>query len=628
MRDAGAVAVAPCEEPEVIDDVDLTLRRLIEDKLPRPRTPFTIRFDQPSDDWQLSNGLNLNLYLYDLRENLELRDVVPRLELQPDGTTARRQPPARINLFYAATAWSAVEQHKEGQILEEHRLLADVLRTLLRYPTIPPDVLQGALVGQEPPLPTLVAQVGDGLPHPPSEFWSALQSPIRPALNLIVTVALQPESADPPQRFWPVASGQLSIGPRGGSRETVSLRPRLRENFDDGAEVARVELAATSAGTLATAVRAAADVIDVDDAGPLRANAWARITDGPNGTTSDYFRVPVQTSAGPATLPVEPPLRFAHAAGRTVERLTVRVAASSLAGDAGAGDAQISVSDRTGRASGDLLMIDDGEQTEFVQLTGVAPAGPGPLSIEQPLRYDHESGRPIRLAVVAGAATALSDDVNQPAADLEFAPPAPALPAGTVVMIGSGPEVEFARLGALGAPRPVEAPLRGNHPAGTPVRAVTTEDPYGELARRASEYDSAVVVGTGTDGELQVGQVIRIGLNQTEPSYHELTQVRAEPGGPAAADRFADLVGRVLEDGTGLPVPRATVVLVKPASPGDPERALVRSIADSEGHFMFRDVALGSYLLRAQAPRHLDQDKAVSVLSTRFDDYVVRMTPN
>src|SRR4029077_322341 len=105
------------------------------DKLPRPRTSFVVRFDQPSEDWEPTAGLNLNVYLYDVRENLELRAPVPRLQLERDGTMLRRQPPARINLFYAVTAWSALEQHVEAQILEEHRLLADVLRTLLRYPT-------------------------------------------------------------------------------------------------------------------------------------------------------------------------------------------------------------------------------------------------------------------------------------------------------------------------------------------------------------------------------------------------------------------------------------------------------------------------------------------------------------
>jgi hypothetical protein len=630
MRDAvAAVALAAEPEPRMIDDVDLTLRRLLEDKLPRPRTDFAVRFDQPSEDWELTAGLNLNVYLYDVRENLDLRDPVPRLMLQPDGTTTRRQPPARINLFYVVTAWSGLAQHTEAQILEEHRLLADVLRTLLRYPTLPRDVLQGSLVGQEPPLPTLVAQMGDGLPHPPAEFWSALQSPIRPSLNLIVTIALQPASGDPPDRLLPVASEELSVGPAGGSLVRLELRPRLRESFEAGTEVRRASLAGSSAGRLEAPIRAADDVIDVDDAGAIRANAWIRIVDGANGSQSDYVRVPVQTSAGPATLPVEPPLRFPHAAGRPIERLTLRVASTTLAEDARAGDQSITVADRTGLVDGELLML-DGERPEFVQLTGVVPAaGRGALQVAAALRSDHDAGTPVRPVTVAGAATALAQAANQPVSALTFAAPAPALPADTVVMIGRGSSTEFARLGPAGAPRPVQAPLRGNHAVDEPVRVVTSEEEVARLARRAAEGGTEATAGGEGATELRLADVIRVGLHPTEPSYHEITQIRLEPGALADADRFVHVGGRVVDaTAPDEPVPVATVTLVRPAAGTEPERALVRAAVDADGRFQLRDVAPGAYELRTHAARYLDHTKPVTVPSTRFDEYVVRLTPN
>jgi Pvc16 N-terminal domain/Carboxypeptidase regulatory-like domain len=635
MRDAhGAAALArssppPTPERDVIDDVDLTLRRLLEDKMPRPRTAFAVRFDQPSENWQPSAGLNLNVYLYDVRENLELRNPLPRVVREPDGTAVRRQAPARMNLFYVVTAWSAITQHNETQILEEHRLLADVLRTLLRYPTLPRDVLQGALVGQEPPLPTLVAQMGDGLPHPPAEFWSALQSPIRPSLNLIVTISLHPASTDPPRRLRPVASEELTVGPSGGQVLRLTFRPPLAASFDRGAEVRAVSLASSAAGLLAAAIRASSRVLDVVDAAAIRPNTWIRVADGPNGTTSDYVRVPAATAPGPATLPVEPALRFAHASGVPVERLTIDVAKTPLAAAAAAGAVALAVGDRTGFRTGDIVMVDDAERTEFAQLGNIAPAtGPGSLTTAQPLRYDHEAGRPLRVAIVAGGATALSAAANQPAQALEFAAPAPALPAGSVVMVGQGADVEFASLGPAGSPRPVERPLRGNHPVGALVRAVVGETAVARLAQRAAAGATEAVVGGDEAATLTLGGAIAVGTGP-QASRHEITAIGREPGALADADRFVHVAGRVVDaTAPDSVVAGATIVLVRPAAGGDPERALARARSDDEGRFQFRDVAAGSYVLRTQAARYVAQDKPVPVPSTRFDEYVVRLTPN
>jgi hypothetical protein len=615
----------------MIDDVDRTLKRLIHDKISRPRTPFVVKFDQPTEDWDPEAGvLNLNFYLYDVRENLELRDNRSRFELQTDGTALRRHPPARINLFYCVTAWSALKQSQEGQILEEHHLLADVLATLLRYQTLPRDVLEGTLVGQQPPLPTLVAQMGEGLPHPPAEFWSSLNSRMRPALNLIVTLALEPASSDPPRRLFPVASEDLAAGPKGGTLLRFGVQPPLLELFEPREEVRAVRLGGMSAGRLAVAVRASDRTIDVADARSVRANEWIRITDGATG--DDYVRVPVQTKAGPATLPVEPPLRFAHAANVPVDRLSIDDAPKTFLGDAVQVDeTSIPVADRAGLAANDVLMVDDGDSTEFVELTAANPAdaGPGVLAIALPLRFAHDAGRPLRLTTVTGNATVLAADANQLTRQVTFAAPGPALPVDTVVMIGQGEGVEFARLAAPASPWGVQQPLRNNHPVDAPVRAVIDEEAVALLARRAAAGDQEVLVSG--DGATALGprDVIRIGTNAGEPSYHEITAAAREAGGLADADRFVHIAGRAV-DATDLetPVPRAVVTLVRPAGGGQPSVDLARITADEQGRFQFRDITPGDYLLHCEADRFTTTEKPVAVPSTRFDEYDLRLNSN
>jgi hypothetical protein len=146
-----------------------------------------IRFDLPDADWRGSlTGLTVNCYLFDIRENRDMRTNEPLLARSADGKRAARiSPPIRIDCAYCITAWSTAVT---DAVLEEHQLLSEVLLVLLRNETIPKEVLQGALASQIPPYPTVVAYAG-GLKDLP-EFWNALDQKLKPSLNYTVTLAL------------------------------------------------------------------------------------------------------------------------------------------------------------------------------------------------------------------------------------------------------------------------------------------------------------------------------------------------------------------------------------------------------------------------------------------------------
>lgn len=173
----------------MIRDLDDTIRELLETRA-APGSELAgadINFDLPDADWRGGlTTLTVNCYLYDVRENEELRTNEPLLQRSLDGTRAvRRQPPKRINCAYCITAWSPATSES---VLEEHRLLSQVLLVLLRNPTIPGDVLQGSLVDQIPPYPTVIAS-SDGVKNQP-EFWGALDQQLKPSLNYVVTLAM------------------------------------------------------------------------------------------------------------------------------------------------------------------------------------------------------------------------------------------------------------------------------------------------------------------------------------------------------------------------------------------------------------------------------------------------------
>lgn len=174
----------------MIRDLDDTIQELLETRAPDDSEldQANISFDLPDAEWRAGlDKLTVNCYLYDIRENRDLRTNELMLQRSPDGTRAvRRQAPVRIDCAYCITAWSPAT---DESVLEEHRLLSQVLTVLLKNPTIPSDVLQGSLVNQIPPHPTVIASP-DGIKNQP-EFWGALDQQLKPSLNYVVTLVMR-----------------------------------------------------------------------------------------------------------------------------------------------------------------------------------------------------------------------------------------------------------------------------------------------------------------------------------------------------------------------------------------------------------------------------------------------------
>jgi hypothetical protein len=163
----------------MIRDLSETLGALLAPALPSA----DISFERPTDVFQPAQT-TVNLFLYDVRENLELRNNEP--VVRRVGTVAIKEPPpVRLDCAYLVTAWPVGGTDLP---LQEHRLLSQSLRRLLRFPTIPPEFLRGSLIGQQPPLPTVTARP-DGLANP-AEFWTALGSRLRVALTLKATIGV------------------------------------------------------------------------------------------------------------------------------------------------------------------------------------------------------------------------------------------------------------------------------------------------------------------------------------------------------------------------------------------------------------------------------------------------------
>jgi hypothetical protein len=172
----------------MITDLDETIKQLLVKNGKLDHGEVDIRFETPNREWSASlSKPTVNLYLYDIRENHELRGTEWIIEQNGNSTATRRKNALRINLSYLVTVWT-------NNIEDQHGLLWRVLSTLIRYPSIPRDLLFGQLAKQDYPVITHTAQP-DGLFNNPADFWAALDNEIKPSFNYIITLPLDPEMA-------------------------------------------------------------------------------------------------------------------------------------------------------------------------------------------------------------------------------------------------------------------------------------------------------------------------------------------------------------------------------------------------------------------------------------------------
>ena len=184
----------------MIEDLDRTLEELLRRELPPALVEqIAISFATPDEEFPPATVSlpAIDLFLYDIRENLERRSTDWLLERTVDGAATVHPPPVRVDCSYLVTAWSSEASTTRAR--DEHRLLGEVLRALLRHRTLPDGVLQGSLLDAAAPLPAVTLQ--PGRLQSIGEFWQALGGKPKAALNYTVTipvVAHAPTEAGPP----------------------------------------------------------------------------------------------------------------------------------------------------------------------------------------------------------------------------------------------------------------------------------------------------------------------------------------------------------------------------------------------------------------------------------------------
>ena len=163
-------------------NLDKFLRVLLSHEL-SPEKVMDISFDAPDNQFPPSGGTlpAINLFLYDIRENHELRNEERLTETGRDGL----QPvPLYIDCSYLVTAWP--REGSNNPAMEEHRMMGEVMQALLLHPTLLSGILQDNPQVGDPQLPATLLQ--PFRLNNIDEFWQAMGSRPRLALNYTVTL--------------------------------------------------------------------------------------------------------------------------------------------------------------------------------------------------------------------------------------------------------------------------------------------------------------------------------------------------------------------------------------------------------------------------------------------------------
>lgn len=361
---------------QIIDDVNTTLENLLKKEYGAD-PGFDISYAMPDSTFVpiSTTRSTANLYLYDIKENVELRSNEPIVERFADGSTIRKQPPMRVNLSYLITAWSPAADDPQGtQARQEHRLLSKLLWALVKYPTLPQDVLAGALIGQEPPPPTTVV-LPDGLKNP-AEFWSTFEGrPVKPGIDYSVTFSLDYHEAQQGRMVFAKISEYGSIS----SVYKLTIRPAIRlvngGDHPKGTALVNMQIEAGLCRQLAVSAEQNQNAITLNDNTNIAVDDVLMIMDGEQ---TEFGKVTALLPHDQVQL--EYPLFYAHKKGTEVRRLqqSAEQLNISLAAVAGPSSSYLRVSGQNIQQVkiGQIYKIDNPQKIEYCQVTEISGSEP------------------------------------------------------------------------------------------------------------------------------------------------------------------------------------------------------------------------------------------------------------
>lgn len=213
----------------MIHEVDEGLRLLLVDA-GLQESGVDLVFDAPTKDWSARrNAPTISVFLHRIREDAGRRRTGAAEEHDAEGVViGLRTPPRWYELTYLVTAWTNRPQ-------DEHRLLSEALRCLVRSDALPAHMLTGSLA--ELGLTVEIEAAGPGTDGPSaSDVWSALGGELKAAIDLRVWAPLAGErtAAGPPVTEGLVV--RSAPGTDGDGADGDGIEPGRRLRYDGASD--------------------------------------------------------------------------------------------------------------------------------------------------------------------------------------------------------------------------------------------------------------------------------------------------------------------------------------------------------------------------------------------------------
>lgn len=202
----------------MLKDLDETLQLLLSNNLKNDvidQRGYKISFEPPSQEIE-QEGTTINLFLYDIRENVELRSSVRSwdMPMKEKGVSKRVFASTRVDCSYLITVWTNRPQSNRDDsnqvpFLYEHQILGEIMQILVRYRYIPSTILQGTLKKQELPVP--IISLRSGQVQNLGEFWQAMGGKPKASIHCTVTIPVPYVLDDEQEKVPLVKTSNVSL---------------------------------------------------------------------------------------------------------------------------------------------------------------------------------------------------------------------------------------------------------------------------------------------------------------------------------------------------------------------------------------------------------------------------------
>ncbi|WP_034608759.1 DUF4255 domain-containing protein [Cellulomonas sp. URHD0024] len=167
----------------MISDVDAALAALLRTEVLLGQSAEVV-LEAPTREWAARRGGPVvDVFLYDIREDVERRDGQARAVRDENGRISGHRPgPRYYKVSYLVTAWTSRPE-------DEHLLLGQILDNLVRFDRIPESCLPPRFVDEQ--LVITVARP-PGPDRSLTDLWGALGGEMKPSLDVVIVAPLQP----------------------------------------------------------------------------------------------------------------------------------------------------------------------------------------------------------------------------------------------------------------------------------------------------------------------------------------------------------------------------------------------------------------------------------------------------